>query len=76
MKNLLALILFSISTITAQVSVSDLERLSNNQLDVLRSELQNSLKPTDISNENKTSNLQQINISPKPLIKTNDFFVE
>tara|TARA_B100000212_G_scaffold90759_1_gene66615 strand:+ start:3000 stop:4892 length:1893 start_codon:yes stop_codon:yes gene_type:complete len=74
MKNLLALILFSISTITAQVSVSDLERLSNNQLDVLRSELQNSLKPTDISNENKTSNLQQINISPKPLIKTNDFF--
>lgn len=70
MKNLLAFIIFSISTIIAQVSVSDLKKLSNNQLDAIRSELQNS----PIDNENETPDLQKVDISPKPQVKTNDFF--
>ena len=56
MKNINVIFILFLSTIFAQVSVSDLDRLSNQQLDAIRAELQSDTQPVnDISQVENTS---------------------
>ena len=45
MKNINVIFILFLSTIFAQVSISDLNRLSNQQLDAIRAEFQNDGQP-------------------------------
>ena len=49
MKNINVIFILFLSTIFAQVSVSDLNRLSNQQLDAIRAELQSDTQLKDVT---------------------------
>ena len=73
MKNINVIFILFLSTIFAQVSVSDLNRLSNQQLDAIRAELQsNTQQVNDISEVENTS--APVLITPMDNIISEEYF--
>ena len=73
MKNINVIFILFLSTIFAQVSVSDLNRLSNQQLDAIRAELQSDTQPVnDISQLENTS--APVLITPMDNIISEEYF--
>ena len=73
MKNINVIFILFLSTIFAQVSVSDLNRLSNQQLDAIRAELQsNTQQVNDISQVENTS--APVLITPMDNIISEEYF--
>ena len=73
MKNINVIFILFLSTIFAQVSISDLNRLSNQQLDAIRAEFQNDGQPVKetFSVENTSA---PVLISPMENIISEEYF--
>jgi len=77
MKNIYIIFILFLNTVFAQISMSDINKISNNQLDAIKSELQSDAKASIVENiDPEVSNIAgPISITPTAVaIATGDYF--